>query len=449
MKNLDILDGDIMEERLDDFDVSVRSKTLADLVEGTAGICEKESDSSAINCHAHTFYSYNAYGYSPSHFAWLAKQRGLEVAGIVDFDVLDGLEEFMEACERLKLKGCVSLESRTFLPEFSERVINSPGEPGVAYHMGIGFTTTSIPAEASEFLGEMRKSSDERNRGLLERVNAFMKPVELDYEKDVQSLTPAGNATERHICLAYARKAMEVFPAAEDLAAFWSEKLGVESGELDLPDGGKLQALIRSKTMKRGGVGYVQPGAGSFPAMSAMNRFVLEAGAIPALTWLDGTSEGEQAIDELIEVSMKSGVAAINIIPDRNFTAGVMDDKLTNLYEIVEKAEALGLPVLVGTEMNSPGLKFVDDFGVAELKPLLPVFRKGAYIIYAHTVLQSHAGMGYLSEWADAAFADVNEKNDFYEKFGSLFMPGMNSLLDGVNKDSASDEILTRLSSES
>ena len=51
--------------------------------------------------------------------------------------------------------------------------------------------------------------------------------------------------------------------------------------------------------MKKGGVGYVQPGKGSFPLMADMNRFVLESGAIPTLTWLDGTSEGEKAIEEL------------------------------------------------------------------------------------------------------------------------------------------------------
>lgn len=441
------MDKDVMIEKLDDFDASVRREVLQKLCEEAGG--EYPQSAAHINCHAHTFYSYNAYGYSPSHFAWLAKQQGLSVAGIVDFDVLDGLDEFMAACALLKLKGCVSLESRVFVEEFSDRVINSPGEPGIAYHMGIGFTTTDIAEEAAEFLAEMRSSSDERNRGLLERVNAFMKPVELDYEKDVQSLTPAGNATERHICLAYARKAVEQFPVAAELQKFWCEKLEVSVDELDLPQGGRLQALIRTKTMKRGGVGYVQPGAGSFPGMSDMNRFVLQSGAIPALTWLDGTSEGEQAIDELIDVSMKTGVAAINIIPDRNFTSGLMDDKIAKLYAVVKRAEELGLPVLVGTEMNSPGLKFVDDFSVPELEPLLPIFRKGAHIIYAHTVLQSHAGMGYLSRWAETAFADVSAKNEFYEKVGESFVPGADDLLAGVTDKTSPTEILEKLSDDS
>ncbi|MBT3192587.1 MAG: hypothetical protein HN341_08535 [Verrucomicrobia bacterium] len=428
---------------LDSFDAAVRRDALTKLCAAADGVYPESG--AHMNCHAHTFYSYNAYGYSPSHFALLAKQRGLAGAGIVDFDVLDALDEFLAAAQLLKLKSCVSIESRVFVPEFADRVINSPGEPGIAYHMGLGFTTTKLSDEAQAFLADMRTSANDRTRGLLERVNAFTSPVELDYEKDVKPLTPNGNATERHVCLAYARKAMEVFPIAADLEAFWCERLGVTADELDLPDGGTLQGVIRAKTMKRGGVGYVQPGPESFPTMADMNRFVLQSGAIPALTWLDGTSDGEKCIGELIEVSMASGVAAVNIIPDRNFTAGVQDEKLANLYDIVERAEALDLPVLVGTEMNSPGNKFVDDFDTAELAPLMPVFTKGMHIVYAHQVLQGAVGLGYLSDWASAAFDGVKAKNEFYETFGSRFCPGQEDRLTDVSDATTPDQILALL----
>jgi hypothetical protein len=428
---------------LDSFDARIRRSGL----EALHALTERyPAAGEHFNCHAHTFYSYNAYGYSPSHFAWLAKQKGLLAAGIVDFDVLDGLDEFLAATKLLKLKSCVSLESRVFVPEFADRVINSPGEPGIAYHMGVGFTTTELPSEAQAFLDGMRASADERNRGLLERVNAYMAPVTLDYESDVQQpLTPNGNATERHICLAYARKAAAMFADPEALAAFWVEKLGADAREMELPEGGDLQALIRAKTMKRGGVGYVQPGLDSFPAMSAMNQFAIQCGAIPALTWLDGTTDGEQDIGELIEISMASGVAAVNIIPDRNFTAGVKDQKLANLYDIVKRAEALHLPVLVGTEMNSPGNKFVDDFDADELKPLMPVFLKGTHIVYAHSVLQQAAGMGYISDWAAGAFANAEAKNEFYETFGAIFCPGQEDCLAGLSDASTPDQILALL----
>jgi hypothetical protein len=175
-----------------------------------------------------------------------------------------------------------------------------------------------------------------------------------------------------------------------------------------------------------------------------MNRFVLACGAIPALTWLDGTSEGEQAIGELLELSMSLGSAAVALIPDRNYTPGVKDEKLANLYDIVERAEQAGLPVLIGTEMNSPGQKFVDDFDADELKPLIPVFVKGARIVYAHTVLQSNAGMGYLSGWAAAAFGSVKEKNLFFEEFGRRHAAG-SGLPEGIGVESSPAEILDRL----
>ncbi len=246
----------------------------------------------AVNLHCHTFFSYNTYGYSPSKFAWLARKAGLAVAGVVDFDVLDAAEEFLEAARMLGLKGCAGMETRVYVPEFSDRVINSPGEPGISYHMGVGFPSAKVPDDQKEFLASLRETAQQRNRDLMDRVNKYLRPVELDYERDVLVLTPSGNATERHICLAYARKAKEFFGRTDALANFWSEKLGSGCRSTGLPEGKDLLNTIRAKTMKRGGVGYVQPDKGSFPLMADTNRFILAAGAIPVHTWLDGTSDG-------------------------------------------------------------------------------------------------------------------------------------------------------------
>ena len=68
--------------------------------------------------------------------------------------------------------------------------------------------------------------------------------------------------------------------------------------------------------------------------------------------------------------------------------------------------------------MNSPGNKFVDNFGSTELKPLLPVFLRGAHIMYAHTLFQKCSGQGYLSDWAAKKFSSVAAKNDFFEAAG-------------------------------
>jgi len=278
----------------------------------------------------------------------------------------------------------------------------------------------------------------------MQRVNRHLSPVELDYERDVLTLTPAGNATERHMCLAYARKAVEIFGPGDKLAEFWSQKLGGDAKKLGLPEGKDLLNTIRSKTMKRGGVGYVQPDSGSFPLMADTNRFILAAGGMPVHTWLDGTSDGEQAIEELLDVAMSTGAVALNVIPDRNYTPGSQDQKVKNLYRVVEVAQRRHLVVVEGTEMNSPGQKFVDDFNTEELAPLLPVFRKSAYIVYAHSVLQRQCGLGYTSPWTDRHFGTAERKNAFFEEIGATLKPRQEDTLGGLN-DAASPEDILRL----
>ncbi|MGD2093889.1 MAG: hypothetical protein PVH77_02670 [Phycisphaerales bacterium] len=435
-----------LEQKLDSFDPNQRKRALAELCERVrAGEIDLPEAGTDVNLHCHTFFSYNSYGYSPSKFAWLARKAGLAVAGVVDFDVLDALEEFLEASKMLGLKACAGLETRVFVPEFSERVINSSGEPGISYHMGVGFPGSNVPDEQKDFLLNLKTMAQQRNRDLMGRVNQYLKPAELDYEKDVLILTPAGNATERHICLAYARKAKEIFGEGKDLANFWSEKLGVHIKQSDLPESRNLLNTIRAKTMKRGGVGYVQPDKGSFPLMAETNRFLLAAGAIPTLTWLDGTSDGEKAIEELIEVGMSTGVAAINVIPDRNYTPGAKDVKLENLYAVVELAQKHNLVIVEGTEMNSPGQKFVDSFETEELKPLVPIFLNNAHIIYAHSVLQQKCGLGYTSEWAMDNFKSVTNKNEFFQQLGETLEPKDEDKLIGLNKNITHREILDKV----
>jgi len=435
-----------LEQQLDSFDPGQRNNALSALCEKVeAGKINLPEAGTDVNIHCHTFFSYNTYGYSPSKFAWLARKAGLAVAGVVDFDVLDALDEFLNACKLLGMKGCAGLETRVFVPEFEDRVINSPGEPGISYHMGVGFPSANVPEQQKKFLAGLRDTAQRRNRDLMERVNRHLRPVELDYERDLLTLTPSGNATERHMCSAYARKALEIFDRPEELADFWSDKLGMEITTSQLPESRDLLNAIRAKTMKRGGVGYVQPGKGSFPHMANTNSFILASGGIPVHTWLDGTSDGEKAIEELLEVAMSTGAAAINVIPDRNYTPGASSVKLENLYHVVELAEKLHLPVVEGTEMNSPGQKFVDDFASKELEPLGPVFLKGANIIYAHSVLQRKCGLGYTSKWANKNFENAACKNKFFEQLGRSLQPEHEDSLGRLSKDLTPKDILARI----
>jgi hypothetical protein len=439
-----------LEALLDDLNPETRRHALAALLErAKTGQVKLPHRGESFNMHCHSFFSYNGYGYSPSGLVWRGMKQGLMAMGLVDFDVLDGVAEFEEAC-RLACMPCgAGLETRVFVPEFADREINSPGEPGISYHMGMGFVpgTVAEPAVAAS----LRDQARARNERMVERVNTLLDEIALDYAKDVLPLTPTGNATERHVCAAYCSKAEDVYPDPDRRAAFWAAKLGMdaEAVKTGMDDPPGFQGVIRAKTMKRGGVGYAEAKGEDFPTADQVNRFALANGAIPVFALLDGTSSGEQCMDELLDVMQAGGVAAVNIIPDRNWNIkdpGVRQLKVAKLYDFVEKAKARALPIFVGTEMNAHGQRFVDDFAAPEMAPLHGVFMAGAWLLHAHTLLQARAGMGYLSPWAARNFAVTAEKNAFYEAFGRTAAKAPSGALGQIGPDLNPAEALRAVS---
>ena len=437
-----------LEAQLNDFSPTRRTQALEALIASgdTAGASQE-----AVNLHCHTFFSYNTWGYSPSGLAWLARQRGFKALGIVDFDVLNGVDEFLEACELLGVRGTAGMETRVFIPEFASREINSSGEPGVYYTMGIGFSSSRPPATAAPILTDMRRRAEDRNRRMLARINEFLLPVTVSYDRDVLPLTPVGNATERHMLTAYLQAAAGRFP---DPVPFWAEKLQLppEQVSAQIGEAVKFPNTLRAKLMKRGGVGYVQPGAETFPSLERVNRLIIACGALPCATWLDGTSTGEQAEQELLSLLIGKGAVALNIIPDRNWNISDPEMrrlKVQKLYEVVALAGKLDLPLNVGTEMNAPGQKLVDDFEAPELAPVRQAFLIGADFIYGHTVLQRAVCLGYQSEWARTNLPTRRERNAFYTQAGRLIAPGSAGMarLKSLTSDLSPTEVLDQLTS--
>lgn len=417
--------------RLSDFDLQVRLAALGGLLSRVErGEIHLPAPVPAVNMHCHTFFSYNGYDYSPTALAWLGRMNGLQAMGIVDFDVLDGVDEFLAACDRVGLRCSAGMETRVFIPEFASREINSPGEPGIFYHMGIGFVSSQAPASVARILNNMRACAAQRNMGVVERINAYLDPVTIDYESDVLPLTPRGNATERHITTAYVAAAERL---TANPAAFWAGRLGMVQDQVAalVKDRPGFNNLVRSRLMKQGGAGYVEPDYASFPSVREVNELIVACGAIPCATWLDGTLPGEQAEEELLDLLIGQGVAALNIVPDRNWNikdAAEKQLKLAKLYEVVDLARSLDLPIYVGTEMNRHGLKLVDDFDAPELAPVRDVFLDGAMFACGHTAAQRALGIGYQSEWARHELPGRRERNAFYMTLGRRLPPGAEGL---------------------
>jgi hypothetical protein len=431
-----------LQAQLNDFDLATRTEALAELVALVqTGAVQPLPESGLANMHCHSFFSFNAYGHSPSSLAWLGRQHGFKLMGIVDFDVLDGVDEFLDACETVGVRSSAGIETRVFVPAYAAHEINSPGEPGVCYHMGIGFVSSTVPQAVAPILADLGQRAGQRNQDILARVNDYLEPVTIDYQRDVLPLAPARHPTERHMVLAYVQAAGR---ATEDPVTFWADKLDVAVDEMAaiMDDSPRFQNLIRARLMKRGGVGYVQPESGMFPSLDAFHEMIVACGALPCAAWLDGTTSAEQQIEDWLGFLVDRGVAALNIIPDRNWNvpdAQTRSHKVQNLHRVVELARQLDLPLNVGTEMNSFGQKQVDDFDVRELAPVRQAFLDGAHFIYGHTVMQRALGLGYQSGWAQSHLPARRERNEFYTQVGYRVVPGKEGiqLLQNLDRDLA------------
>jgi len=415
---------EILKEKLSSFCAFERKEGLNEIIQ-TLPVFDLEG--SNVNLHFHSFNSYHCENWSPTRIALESKLRGLYAAGIIDFDVIDGRAEFLEAAELVGLRATVGIETRAFLTEYSNLEIDSPGEPGVSYIAGSGFVTPlAINSTQALTLAGYRKKAMERNIGLLSRINTKLPEISIDYFDDVLPLTPAGNATERHIIQAYIQKSIRKNTDQKKLYKLWGGILGkseadIESAFQNMP---LLEDLVRAKLAKKGGVGYEQPTIETFPKVEDFFAWTSSCGAIPLESWLDGTSKGEEDGRALLELSRQKGALGLNIIPDRNWNIKdpeIKARKYHKLEEIVQIAESMDFPLQIGTEMNKTGLPFVDDLDGEYLKPFKNVFLTGAKILIGHSTLQRFAGFSYSNKEVDNYFNnDTKLKNNFFAEVGAL-----------------------------
>jgi hypothetical protein len=405
-------------DALDSFDPAVRGAALA-AAAAAGGFPEPGGN---VNMHLHSFHSFNALGWSPARIALAARRAGLHAAALCDFDVLDGMEEFLAAGALLGLRAAVHIETRAYLREFADVDINSPGEHGVTYIMGAGFVLPPRPGSAeAATLGAFRAQARRRNEELVARINAALPELAVDYARDVLPLTPGGNATERHIIRGYVGRAQAVYPQAGDRATAWGRVLGIDASKSAalMADPPALEEQVRSRLAKRGGLGYEQPTERTFPPADDFAAWVARCRAIPMAAYLDGTSGGEADAHKLLECLAAKGIAAVNIIPDRNWNLKKPEEaalKQARLAEFVAASEDMGLPINIGTEMNRLGLPFVDDLAGPALSRYAQPFRRGAQIMVGHTILARYGDLSYVDE----AAGPRAEKNRLFQRVGAL-----------------------------
>ena len=377
-------------EMLSDFSGETRKDAIAKVVLLIKeGVIKRDADLKPwINLHLHTFHSYNYNNWSPARVVLEAWKTGLKYAGTVDFDSLDAVSETLCVGEKLGMNVIGGFESRVFIDEMKDKVINSPNEPGIYYLCGKGFS--GVPGEDTDvgrFFRRMKDIAQGRNRKVIEKINGYLKDVEVNYERDVISLTPSGNPTERHITEAYQRRSEEILGEKTDI--FWADilKINIEKiRDIRINKRMDFQELLRKTLVKYGGPGYMPPERETFPLFDDVAQMIENAGGVPTGTWLDGTSPGEEKAEEFLELLKSKGIKAVTIIPERNYNIKDSDErahKIKRLEEFMLTAQKMDMPVVCGTEMNKAGQPFVDNFTSPVLKQYLPYFLSSARIFFS------------------------------------------------------------------
>lgn len=180
---------DELIEKLNDQDVEVRLASLRELMAMiSAGELEAPVRGNDVNNHIHTTFSFSPY--SPTKAIWMAYNAGLKTAGIMDHDSLSGAREFIEAGKITGILTTIGVECRVSMKNtpLAEKRINNPDQKGIAYTTIHGVPHQHID-EVIAFFKPYVKARNERNRKMIDRINALTAPygIHTDFDTDVLS----------------------------------------------------------------------------------------------------------------------------------------------------------------------------------------------------------------------------------------------------------------------
>ena len=383
-----------------------------------------------INNHIHTIYSFSPY--TPSMAALRARQAGLAVAGSVDHDSLEAASEMTKACELLGLGSVTGFELRVSFKStsFAQKKINNPDSTGIVY-----MTIQGVPAQAQErvreFLKPIHQQRRNRNIKMVANLNEILQEYQLpqlDYEKDVESLSQAakgGSVTERHILYALAHLLNKEAPNSQSLVKLLEEKL-----ELSLSASQKqrlteennphflydLLGLLKSGFLPKI---FIQPDENECPPVQQVTSFAQSIGGIPAYAYLGDVGESptgdkkseqfeDSFLDQLIEQLPQLGFQAVTYMPPRNTR-----EQLHRLQKLCEKHNLMEIS---GVDINSSRQEFnCPEINLPEFAGLIDT----TWALLAHEKLATLCpDLGFFAENNPAKNLSLSQKIEKYSRLG-------------------------------
>lgn len=321
-----------------------------------------------INNHIHTTYSFSPY--SPTAAVYAARMEGLCTAGIIDHDSISGAREFLEAAKLIDMPVTIGMECRVSMDgtALAGRRTNNPDQVGVSY-----MTVQGVPHDKIDMLTEFfmpyRKARHARNRKMIEKINALLPDLCLDYDRDVLPLSMAhdnGGVTERHLMYALARKLTAQVGKGEPMVQKLAQ-MGLTLSEKQrtqmLDTGYAFYEYDLLSILKGAFVPQIYIDAtDECPGLANMVALCKKADAYLCYAYLGDVSDSvtgdkkaqkfeDDYLEDVFECLKDSGVGAVTYMPTRNTRA-----QLLRLRELCDK---YGMFQISGEDINSPRQSFI------------------------------------------------------------------------------------------
>ena len=321
-----------------------------------------------INNHIHTTYSFSPY--SPTAAVFAARMEGLCTAGIIDHDSISGAREFLEAARMVDIPVTIGMECRVSMDgtRLEGRRTNNPDQVGVSY-----MTIQSVPHDKidvlTEFFRPYRQARHVRNRKMVERINALLPQLALDYDRDVLPLSEAdkdGGVTERHLMYALAKKltaqvgkGQAVIDKLAEVGVTLSDKQSAQMLDVEYPfyeyD---LLGILKSAFVPK----IFVDATVECPKLADMVKLCGEVDAYLCYAYLGDVGDSvtgdkkaqkfeDDYLEDVFECLKEEGVRAVTYMPTRNTPQQL--DRLRNL------CEQYGMFQISGEDINSPRQSFV------------------------------------------------------------------------------------------
>ena len=357
-----------------------------------------------VNAHLHTPYSFSAFEDIPQLFS-LAQKENIGVAGINDFFVTDGYDEFATIALKNGIFPLFNIEFTGLLKKEQQKGIriNDPDNPGRCYFSGKGLDYPfHVNTEHAVLLQQVLNESQNHVKAMAEKANVWFAatgvPIKLDFS-DIKKKYARNLVRERHIAKAI-RIALYQFTAMEqERKDLFKKMFGGKDLQSRMDNISGTENEIRSNLLKAGGKAFIAENENAFLPVDDIIEIILDAGGIPCYPLLlddknDNYTEYEKDAEKLWQELTKRNIGCIELISGRN--------DAQHLHDLVVFFHRKDFVILFGTEHNTPELipLTCDTRGGKPLPDNLRRFSyEGACVVAAHQYLRAKEQQGFIDQY--------------------------------------------------